>query len=145
MKERGAADNLVAEQPLDVGEEPRDVDLGDVNGDGLLDAVVLRRVAARATADVLPLLNNGAGSFSLGAPADAGGPALSLSLGDFESGNTCTDLSNNSMHCGLCGAECALDEFCQNGQCVLKADIDDSNSIDLSDFWYFQSVFGGPE
>ena len=64
----------------DFGQSPGDIVLGDVNDDGILDAVV----ADAGTRDATALLGNGDGTFASGARFDSGSSEPLVALADFD-------------------------------------------------------------
>ena len=43
-------------------------------------------------------------------------------------GNTCVDLTSNTLHCGTCGNQCAVDQICNSGVCQLAQNTTGGNN-----------------
>ena len=74
------AGGFTAAAPVGVGTSPSRVALGDLDGDGDLDAVV----ANDGSDNVSVLIGDGAGGFTAAAPVGAGGEPRSVALGDVD-------------------------------------------------------------
>ncbi|QNP54304.1 VCBS repeat-containing protein (plasmid) [Hymenobacter qilianensis] len=91
---------FTAGAPVSIGGHPRDLKLGDVDGDGDLDAVTVNEASASASV----CLNQGQGSFVLTTTVPVGSGPTSLVLADLDGNHTLDLVAANSTSTAAQGA-----------------------------------------
>jgi hypothetical protein len=91
---------FTAGTPVAIGGHPRDLKLGDVDGDGDLDAVTVNQVSASASV----CLNQGQGTFTLATTVPVGSSPTSLVLADLDGNRTLDLVTANSTSIAAEGA-----------------------------------------